>query len=99
MNMKLTSTARRHNSALIGTAFMLAPFAAVLPGCQSDAGTFSGLGAAAGAGLGAIIGHQSGHAGEGALIGAGAGAVTGYVIGNESDKHRIERSQRPNYDY
>jgi len=39
------------------------------------------VGGAAGAGLGAIIGHQSGHTGEGALIGAGLGAVTGALVG------------------
>jgi hypothetical protein len=44
------------------------------------------LGSAAGAGLGAIIGHQSGETGEGAAIGAGVGAVGGYLIGNEQDK-------------
>ncbi len=44
------------------------------------------IGSAAGAGLGAIIGHQSGHTGQGAAIGAGAGGLGGYVIGNEMDK-------------
>ena len=38
-------------------------------------------GAAAGAGLGAIIGHQSGRAGEGVAIGAGAGAILGGLLG------------------
>jgi hypothetical protein len=39
------------------------------------------VGSALGAGAGAIIGHQTGHAGEGAAIGAGFGAVTGGLIG------------------
>jgi len=42
----------------------------------------AGIGAVGGGGLGAIIGHQSGHAGEGALIGAGAGALAGALIGD-----------------
>ncbi|MBU4343195.1 MAG: hypothetical protein KJ902_02125 [Candidatus Omnitrophica bacterium] len=37
----------------------------------------AGGGALLGAGLGAIIGHQSGRAKEGALIGAGVGAAGG----------------------
>jgi hypothetical protein len=39
-------------------------------------------GGAIGAGSGAIIGSQVGHAGTGALIGAGIGAVSGAVIGD-----------------
>ncbi len=46
------------------------------------------LGTAAGAGLGAIIGHQSGETGKGAALGAGIGALSGYIIGNEQDKTR-----------
>ena len=44
------------------------------------------VGAAAGAGLGAIIGHQSGHTGEGAVIGAAAGGLTGVLVGEQLDK-------------
>jgi len=43
-------------------------------------------GAAAGAGAGAIIGHQSGETAKGAAVGAGAGALLGYIYGNEQDK-------------
>ena len=39
-------------------------------------------GGAIGAGTGAIIGSQTGHAGAGALIGAGIGAVSGALIGD-----------------
>ena len=39
-------------------------------------------GGAIGAGTGAIIGSQTGHAGTGALIGAGIGAVSGALIGD-----------------
>ena len=43
------------------------------------------LGSAAGAGLGAIIGHQVGrHAGEGALIGAAAGGLGGALLGEQT---------------
>lgn len=45
----------------------------------------AGIGAVAAGGLGAIIGHQSGHAVEGALIGAGAGAAGGALIGEQLD--------------
>src|SRR5262245_9554398 len=71
---------------------------ALMSGCRNDAGTFSAVGAGLGAATGAIIGHQSGHGGEGALIGLGAGALGGYILGNESDKHKAER-YNPNYDY
>ena len=48
------------------------------------------LGSLAGAGLGAVIGHQSGETGEGAAIGAAAGALGGYVLGNEQDKAGLQ---------
>ncbi|HLB74252.1 MAG TPA: glycine zipper domain-containing protein [Sedimentisphaerales bacterium] len=59
-------------------------------GCESDAGKGAGIGGLAGAGVGAIIGHQSGHTTEGALIGGGVGAGGGYIIGNERDKKKTE---------
>ncbi|MFQ5681280.1 MAG: glycine zipper domain-containing protein [Candidatus Omnitrophota bacterium] len=46
----------------------------------------AGIGTVAGAGLGAIIGHQSGRAAEGALIGGLGGAATGALIGEKMDK-------------
>lgn len=55
-------------------------------GQASKSSTGAVLGTLAGAGLGAIIGHQSGHTGEGAAIGAAVGAGGGYMIGNEQDK-------------
>ncbi len=51
------------------------------------------IGGAAGAGAGAIIGHQSGHKGEGALIGAAAGAALGGLIGAKLDKQQAELSK------
>jgi len=48
------------------------------------------IGGAAGAGAGAVIGHQSDHKGEGALIGGAAGAVIGGLIGAQLDKQQAE---------
>lgn len=59
-------------------------------GGASSAAKTGGLGALAGAGLGAIIGHQSGHTGEGAAIGAAAGGAGGYILGNEKDKTQMQ---------
>jgi uncharacterized protein YcfJ len=55
-------------------------------GCESEAKNDALIGGGIGAGAGAIIGHQSGHAGTGALIGGAVGGGTGYVIGNEKEK-------------
>ncbi|MFH1201683.1 MAG: YMGG-like glycine zipper-containing protein [Candidatus Omnitrophota bacterium] len=41
------------------------------------------VGGVAGAGLGAIIGHQSGHGVEGAGIGAAVGAISGALVGEK----------------
>lgn len=54
----------------------------LLVGCTT-AQKGAGVGGVAGAGLGAIIGKQSGHTAEGAAIGAGAGAVAGAIIGEQ----------------
>lgn len=43
------------------------------------------IGGLGGAGLGAVIGNQSGNAGTGAVIGGVAGAVAGAVIGNQME--------------
>jgi uncharacterized protein YcfJ len=65
-------------------------------GCSTKAGTGAVIGGAGGAGLGAVIGHQSGHAGAGALIGGAAGAIGGGLVGNGMDKadERKAREQR-----
>lgn len=52
------------------------------------------LGGALGAGLGAIVGNQSGHGGEGALVGAGAGALIGAIAGDQ-----VEQAQRREHAY
>ncbi|MDD2941391.1 MAG: OmpA family protein [bacterium] len=49
--------------------------------------TAGALGAgAAGAGLGAIIGSQTGHAGAGTAVGAAAGILGGALLGNQLDE-------------
>jgi hypothetical protein len=56
-------------------------------GCETKAGTGALVGGAAGAGIGAIVGHNShGRTGSGALIGGAVGALGGALIGNEMDK-------------
>ena len=72
----------------VGLAF--AGCATSQDGGPSSAAKTGGLGTLAGAGLGAIIGHQSGHTAEGAIIGAAAGGVGGYAIGNEQDKSAMQ---------
>ena len=55
-------------------------------GCESDAQTGTLLGAAAGAGIGALAGGDT----ESTLIGAAVGGGAGYILGNESDKKKAE---------
>lgn len=57
---------------LVISAFLVA-------GCETMGGS-AGLGGLIGAGTGAIIGNQSGHAGEGALIGGVVGALAGVIV-------------------
>ena len=60
-------------------------------GCATTPAQRGALGlGAVGAGAGAIIGNQSGHAGQGALIGGAAGALTGALVGDA-----IEHSTPP----
>lgn len=56
----------------------------VFTGCTTTekGAVIGGLG---GAGLGAVIGNQSGNAGTGAVIGGVAGAVAGAIIGNQME--------------
>ena len=53
----------------------------------------TGIGAAAGAGLGAIIGHQSGNRDKGALIGAALGGLMGAGVGDYLDKQARELAE------
>lgn len=74
--------------------------AIIASGCQTYEGetdrTATGAlaGGALGAGTGAIIGSQSGHAGEGALIGGALGALTGGIIGRSMDQQQRETLSR-----
>lgn len=56
-------------------------------GCKSASYGQRGtvLGALGGGGIGALIGHATGHTGAGALIGTGVGAVTGAAVGSTLD--------------
>jgi hypothetical protein len=73
---------------LSAIALLILPLAAACtePGRHEVAGTLAG--GALGAGTGAIIGHQSGHAGRGTAIGAGVGALAGNIIGRGIDEAR-----------
>jgi hypothetical protein len=83
------------NLTIILTVAAMSVVLALTAGCESDAGTGATIGGLGGAGVGAIIGHQSGHTTEGALIGGAVGAGGGYLIGNERDKKR-ERAESDN---
>lgn len=70
-----------------------------LAGCETKAGTGALVGGAAGAGLGAIVGHNShGRTASGAAIGGAVGAIGGALIGNEMDKKDREEARRREYD-
>lgn len=67
----------------------------VLTGCASQSGHDGAvLGGLLGVGSGAIIGNQSGDAGEGALIGAGLGAIAGGLIGDSTERNRYTTTRR-----
>ena len=78
------------NTILTSTCALVA--ALTLSNCSGPTGPDTQRGAVAGAligaGAGAIIGNQSGRAGEGALIGAAAGGLGGAAIGNARDTER-----------
>lgn len=59
----------------------------VISGCETDAQNTALLGAAVGAGVGALAGGDT----EGTLTGAAIGGGAGYIIGNESDKQKTRQ--------
>jgi outer membrane protein OmpA-like peptidoglycan-associated protein len=72
--------------------------ASLLAGMTSCAGvnkTAQGgaIGAGAGAAVGGVIGHQSGHTAEGAIIGAVIGGAAGGLIGHQMDQQAKELKQ------
>lgn len=60
----------------------------IFAGCTTTQKS-TGIGAAAGAGLGAIIGHQSGNRDKGALIGGAVGALGGYAVGKNKEEKKF----------
>jgi uncharacterized protein YcfJ len=75
------------------TVIGLSALAVVLSGCeamgtaaQSKRNQGAVLGGLLGAGTGAIIGNQTGHAGAGTAIGAGLGALGGGLLGNSLEQ-------------
>ena len=64
---------------------------------SSRARTGTAIGALGGAGVGGIIGSQSGRGLEGAAIGAGLGALGGNVIGGAQDQDRYDDRYDNNY--
>jgi len=72
--------ARNMNKLII---FLILAFVTV--GCTTTQ-KGAGIGTVAGAGIGGIIGHQSGKGGQGAAIGGAAGALGGALIGNTMKK-------------
>lgn len=74
-------------SKCVATALLGGMLLGTASGCETKAGTGALVGGAAGAGIGAIIGHNShGRTGSGALIGGAVGALGGALVGNEMDK-------------
>ncbi|HOE65546.1 MAG TPA: YMGG-like glycine zipper-containing protein [Candidatus Hydrogenedentes bacterium] len=75
-----------------------AVFAIAATGCQMTP-TQQGamIGGATGAGLGAIIGNNSGShdGGKGALIGGATGALAGALVGDAVDENRKKKAQTP----
>ena len=82
----------RNKSILMAVGLILAIAATSCTSTQT--GTVFGGGI--GAGAGAIIGHQSGDAGEGALIGGALGALTGAIVGHEIDKSKQQQPHSGN---
>lgn len=68
-----------------------------LVSCASgpNAQTGAVVGGLAGAGLGGIIGHQSGRGLEGAAIGGAIGALGGNAIGNAQDQRNAQYYGHP----
>ena len=84
----------------LGWSISVVALALVAAGCetmQSKTAQGALAGGALGAGTGAIIGHQTGRAGEGTAIGAGLGALGGALIGHamESNEQKAAQQQYP----
>jgi outer membrane protein OmpA-like peptidoglycan-associated protein len=68
----------------------------LLTGCQSLSNKERGaiIGAAAGAGVGGVIGNQTGSTARGAIIGAVVGGAAGAIIGHQMDQQAKEIKQQ-----
>ncbi len=75
----------------VSTVVLMALGIGLLGGCESQGQTGALLGSAAGAGIGAIVGHQSGKTAQGALIGGAVGGGAGYILGSEKDKQKTQQ--------
>ena len=63
----------------------------LLSSCMATTANKSQLGAAGGAGIGAIAGQAIGRNTESTLLGAAVGGLLGYIVGNEMDKYDQQR--------
>ena len=72
---------------MVAVAVMLGGCENIGTAAQSKSVQGGLLGSALGAGAGAIIGNQTGRAGEGAAIGAGLGALGGALMGNALEEN------------
>lgn len=61
---------------------------------QSKTVQGAAVGSALGAGSGAIIGNQTGHAGAGTAVGAGLGAVAGGMVGHGMEEQPLPSAAR-----
>ena len=95
MKQTLRMTARGMGMAAL--ALMLAGCETMGTAAQSKTVQGGLLGSALGAGAGAIVGNQSGHAGKGTAIGAGLGALGGGLMGKalEEQERRVQSQQLP----
>ena len=81
----------------LGWSVSVVALALVAAGCetmQSNTAKGAAVGGALGAGSGAIIGHQTGRAGEGTAIGAGLGALGGALVGHAMDQQEKKAAQQ-----
>lgn len=89
--MNATLAARPRSSRFLALVMVLA---VSMAGCATvEQSTIAGV--LLGAGLGGVIGHQSGNAVEGAIIGAIVGGVAGYLVGNARTE-RVANAQETN---
>ncbi len=84
----MTSYRSYHMRSPALRAALLVSLAAILSSCAmlSKKGNGALIGGGAGAGVGAVIGNQTGSTARGAIIGAVVGGLAGTIIGNQMDQ-------------